>query len=108
MIFERRQEGRRKARLRPAKLLAEDGRFLCDCAVIERSDSGARLRAFAPVDTLLPEDLFLFDEVEALKIRARIVWARGAELGLALLSAAELVTGRERERIAGRYYAVGA
>jgi len=108
LIFERRSEGRRKARLRPGKLLTEGGRFLCDCAVIERSATGARIRAFAPVETMLPEDLFLLDEVESLKVRARIVWARGAELGLALLSAAEAVDAREQERVAGRYYAVGA
>lgn len=106
MIFERRQERRSATRLRPAKLLTESGRFLCDCAVVERSATGARIRAFAPVEETLPEELFLFDEVEAFKWRARVVWARGPEIGLTFVSPAERVDPSERHRIAGRFYAV--
>lgn len=106
MIFERRRERRNATRLRPAKLLTEGGRFLCDCALIERSATGARIRAFAPVGETLPEELFLFDEVEAFKWRARIVWARGAEIGLTFASAPEPVDANEQHRIAGRFYAV--
>ncbi|MBB3996202.1 hypothetical protein [Aureimonas pseudogalii] len=107
MIFERRRENRSTTRLRPGKLITETGRFLCDCAVIERSPTGARVRAFAPVDDTLPEELFLFDEVEAFKWRARIIWAKGAELGLELASSSLPVDDAERHRIAGRFYAVG-
>ena len=106
MILDRRQQARRKTRLRPAKLLTEGGQFLCDCAVVERSESGARIRAFSKVEVLLPEMLFLYDEVEAFKHRARIVWSSGAELGLAFESLAEFVEDGERHRIAGRFYAV--
>ena len=106
MIFERRLEPRRRTRLRPAKLLTESGRFLCDCALVERSATGARARAFRPPETTLPEELMLYDEVEATKLRARIVWADGAELGLAFLSAGARVDDEERHRIAGRFYAV--
>ncbi|WP_427024102.1 PilZ domain-containing protein [Aureimonas ureilytica] len=102
----RRRENRRKTRLRPGKLVTEGGEFLCDCTVIERSESGARIRAFAPVTTLLPEDLFLFEEIEAFKHRARIVWANGAELGLVFLAPGFAVDDQERNRIAGRFYAV--
>ncbi|WP_062017632.1 hypothetical protein [Aureimonas sp. AU4] len=107
MIFERRQEPRRSTRLRPGKLLTEGGQFLCDCAVVERSETGARIRAFAPVETMLPENLFLYEEVEARRTRVRIAWAKGAELGLTVTALAEEIVGIERERIAGRYYAVG-
>ncbi|WP_153005402.1 hypothetical protein [Aureimonas sp. D3] len=106
MIRDRRRQSRRKTRLRPAKLLTEGGQFLCDCAVVERSDRGARIRAFAPVQVMIPEMLFLFDEVESYKHRSRIVWSKGPELGLAFVSLAEFVEDGERHRIAGRFYAV--
>ncbi len=106
MTSDRRREARRRTRLRPGKLLTEGGRFLCDCAVVERSEGGARVRAFAPVDALVPEDLFLYEELDAFKHRARIVWASGAELGLAFGAAGEFVGDTERHRIAGRFYAV--
>lgn len=106
LIFDRRRESRRRTRLRPGKLVTEGGQFLCDCTVVERSERGARIRALSPVDVLLPEDLFLFEEIESYKHRARIVWANGAELGLAFLSAGIEVDTSERHRIAGRYYAV--
>ncbi|WP_182085415.1 hypothetical protein [Aureimonas sp. ME7] len=108
MGSERRRAQRRATRLRPAKLMGEAGRFLCDCALVERSREGARVRAFAPVERLLPEHLFLYDEVEALRWPARIVWARGAELGLCVDAAPERPGQAERHRIAGRFYAVGA
>lgn len=107
MIFERRLEPRRRTRLRPAKLLTEGGGFLCDCALVERSETGARVRAFRPPERTLPEDLMLYDEIEGVKLRARVVWAEGAELGLAILSTAAKVEAEERHRIAGRFYAVG-
>lgn len=106
MTSDKRTASRRRLRLRPAKLLTEGGRFLCDCALVDRSGGGARVRAFQPPERVLPEDLMLFDEVEAVKHRARIVWAAGPELGLALLSPPAGVGERERHRIAGRFYAV--
>jgi hypothetical protein len=108
MTDDRRREARRRTRLRPGKLLTEGGRFLCDCTLVERSSHGARVRAFSPVQSTLPEDLFLFDEVESQKHRARIVWAKGAELGLAFASLAVSVEAEERHRIAGRFYAVAS
>ncbi len=106
MLFERRGAARRKTRLRPGKLLDETKAFLFDCAVIQRSTTGARIRAFAPVDKLLPETLILFDEVEALCWQVRIVWAEGAEMGLAIENEGEPVTDTERHRISGPFYAV--
>ncbi|WP_156421366.1 PilZ domain-containing protein [Aureimonas sp. AU40] len=105
-MHDRRREARRRTRLRPAKLLSQAGRFLCDCTMVEHSPHGARVRAFAPVQTAIPDELFLFDEVESHKHRARIVWANGAELGLVFDSLALAVETQERHRIAGRFYAV--
>ncbi|WP_061936508.1 hypothetical protein [Aureimonas sp. AU22] len=106
MRTERRTAERRTTRLRPAKLLGAADGFLCDCAVVERSASGARVRAFAPVGRVLPETLTLYDEVETRRWTARVVWARGAELGLAIEAAGERVSDADRHRIAGPFYAV--
>ena len=108
MSHNRRRQPRRSTRLRPGKLITEGGRFLCDCALVESSAGGVRIRAFAPVETLIPENLFLFDEVESVKQRVRVVWARGAELGLLISSGRIDVASPERHRIAGRFYAVAA
>jgi len=44
---------------------------------VERSETGARVRAFRPPERTLPEDLMLYDEIEGVKLRARVVWAEG-------------------------------
>jgi hypothetical protein len=106
MRTERRQGQRRTTRLRPGKLLGARDGFLCDCAVVERSTRGARIRAFAPVDRVLPEVLTLYDEVETRRWTARIVWARGAEMGLAIEAGGQTVSDAERHRIGGLFYAV--
>ncbi|WP_279480008.1 hypothetical protein [Aureimonas sp. SK2] len=106
MRGERRTATRRTTRLRPGKLLGADDAFLCDCAVVERSPEGARIRAFAAVERVLPETLTLYDEVETKRWQARIVWARGAELGLRIEAGGEPVSDAERHRIAGPFYAV--
>ncbi|RIY02152.1 hypothetical protein D3218_07620 [Aureimonas flava] len=106
MRADRRGAARRTTRLRPGKLLGAADGFLCDCAVVDRSARGARIRAFAPVDRVLPEVLTLYDEAETRRWTARIVWARGAELGLAIEAGGERVSDAERHRIAGLFYAV--
>ncbi len=106
MLFERRGARRRATRLRPGKLLNETKAFLFDCAVIERSATGARIRAFAPVDKVLPETLMLYEEVEGCCWRVRIIWAQGAEMGLAIEDGGEPVSQAERHKIGGPFYAV--
>ncbi len=81
MTRERRHGLRQTTRLRPGKLLGPTDDFLCDCAVVERSILGARIRAFAPVERVVPETITLYDEVEERRFEARVVWARGAEMG---------------------------
>lgn len=104
MAQERRQDRRRRTRLRPAKLLTGGGRFLCDCAMIDRSTSGVRVRCFQSVD--LPDELFLVDEVEAVKWRVAAAWQAGSEAGLRLDPVAGRLDAEEYRRVAGRYYAV--
>lgn len=95
---------RSRTRLRPGKLLTRDGRFLADCAILDRSQTGARLRLFGPKE--LPPTFFLYDEADAEKQEAQAVWIRGSEGGIRFRAPPERIDAAERERIAGRYYAV--
>lgn len=96
---------RSRTRLRPAKVLTETGRFVCDCAVTDRSLRGARLRFFAA--RRLPPRFYLYDEAETTRQLARMIWNAGAEAGIRFIGLSQPVDAIERERIAGRYYAVG-
>ncbi|MEF2071754.1 hypothetical protein [Consotaella aegiceratis] len=95
---------RLRTRLRPAKMLTETGRFVRDCAVTDRTGRGARLRFFEPTE--LPERFVLYEERDASRRPVRTIWSAGAEAGVRFEGPAEIVDAAERERIAGRYYAV--
>ncbi|MCW4114478.1 PilZ domain-containing protein [Aurantimonas sp. MSK8Z-1] len=106
MPSEARRYPRARTRLRPGKLLdLRSGHFLCDCLILDRSLRGARLGFFAPMT--LSKPFFLFDEVEGVKQPAQLVWLEGREGGIRFTSFRETVDPEERERVAGRYYAVG-
>lgn len=97
---------RRKAtRLRPGKILSSDGIFLGDCAIVDRSAGGARLRLLDG-DRPLPDDLWVYDETAMVRHGARLVWTAKGQAGLSFAGEAEPVEATEAERIAGRYYAV--
>ena len=96
---------RLKTRLRPAKVLSLAARFVCDCAMTDHSDNGARLRFFKEAD--LPERFIVYDESEAMTRPARLVWQAWPEAGVCFEGPATRVARKEQERIAGPYYAVG-
>ncbi|GGD27680.1 hypothetical protein [Aureimonas glaciei] len=101
---ERREDSRRRTRLRPGKLLTETGRYLTDCAILDRSSAGARVRLFEAA--ALSSEMTLFDESETLRWSVRMVWSGDGQAGLCYTSPADPVGAEEAERIAGRYYAV--
>lgn len=101
---ERREDGRRRTRLRPGKLLSPSGRYLADCAILDRSKAGARVRLFDAA-ALSPE-MTLFDESDTLRWSVRMVWSSDGQAGLCYTSAADAVDSSDAEKIAGRYYAV--
>lgn len=101
-FVERRRLPRTRTRLRPGKLLDADGAFLADCAILDRSADGARIRVFGD-EAETPA--FLFDERGGAKHPATAAWARRGEAGLRL-SAPVPVDAAERQRIAGPYYAL--
>ncbi|WP_102958772.1 hypothetical protein [Mangrovicella endophytica] len=95
---------RLRTRLRPGKLVSNEGGFLADCAIIDRSTRGARLRFFD--DTARPEHFSLLDEVEGVMQPARLVWSAGSEAGACFTGLREVPEAAELARVSGRYYAV--
>jgi hypothetical protein len=102
--MEKRSASRLQTRLRPGKLLTEEGRFIGDCAITDRTERGARVRIFEP--QVLPQDLTLFDERDTLRWGVHIAWIKGAHVGLRFTTPAAAVDDNDVERIAGRYYAI--
>lgn len=103
-IDERRNAVRARTRLRPGKLLDAGGRFVADCAILDRSTGGARIRLFEPIEA--GRDLQLLDESQRATVRTRIVWQCAGEVGLRLEDDARHMEGRDFLSAAGPYYAV--
>ncbi|MFD2236335.1 PilZ domain-containing protein [Aureimonas populi] len=103
-MAERRNDPRRRTRLRPGKLLDMKGGFIADCMILDRSAAGVRIRRFEP--GALPEEFLLLDEREGERWAARAVWQEKTEAGLVREGLAEQPDRREMTRIAGPYYAV--
>lgn len=101
---EKRSASRIRSRLRPGKLLSEEGAFIGDCAITDRTASGARVRIFDAA--ALPSEMALFDERDTEQWQVELVWAAGAEAGLRFLTPPTPVEEGDAEKIAGRYYAV--
>ena len=101
-FVEKRRLPRTRTRLRPGKLLGADGAFLADCAILDRSAEGARVRVFGDEAA---GSAFLFDERDGAKHAAAAAWVRGGEAGLRL-TAPMPVDAVEQRRIAGPYYAL--
>jgi hypothetical protein len=103
---ERRRAGRARTRLRPGKLLGLDGVFLADCAVLDRSPAGSRVRSLDAIE--LPETFVLFDEAEGTTRRVSAAWHRHGLIGLRHEGACEPVRLEDLPLIAGPYYAMRA
>lgn len=101
---EKRSTSRTQTRLRPGKLLTEAGKFIGDCAITDRTESGVRVRVFEP--QLLPAEMSLFDERDTLRWGVRLMWTEGADAGLRFITPSAVVAEDDVERIAGKYYAV--
>lgn len=106
MAVERRRWRRMRTRLRPGKLLAADGEFLADCAIIDRSPEGTRLRLYGAVINLTGVRIALFDEAEATVRLSTLAWRREREAGLRFDGDSISLDADARRRVADRYYAV--
>ena len=101
------RRGRREpARLRSAKVLDPDYRFICEGRICDRSSDGLRL-ALARDIGLPPRLAVHIDETGEVR-DARIAWRRGATIGVRLHEAAapDALKASDRYALARRYYAV--
>lgn len=103
--MEKRAAARHRTRLRSGKIADLSGRFIVECAIHDRSATGARLRrvALAPV----PGRICLYDDAANSLSAAAIVWERGLEIGIRFTPEVT-VPGEKAIRFAlgGRYYAL--
>ena len=102
---ELRLAGRRRTRLRSAKILVSANAFVCDCLIYDRSATGLRLTLARDVG-LPPQFQVHDDETGAVELAAT-VWRRGATLGVRFCGyGASTLRPSERAALRGRYYAV--
>lgn len=71
---------RRRTRLRSGKVADRDGRFIVECQILNRSDSGARLRLVQPAD--VPDEGLLFDDEFASARPIEVIWRQQREIGV--------------------------
>ena len=97
---------RKPARLRSAKLLDAAYRFVCEGRICDRSPDGLRL-ALARDIGLPPRLAVHIDETGEVR-NARLVWRRGATIGIRLheTAAADALKAPDRYALRRRYYAV--
>jgi len=102
---ELRLTGRRRTRLRSAKILDAANAFVCDCLIYDRSATGLRLTLARDV-RLPPQFQVHDDETGAVELVAT-VWRRDATLGVRFCGyGASTLKASERAALSGRYYAV--
>ena len=102
---ELRLAGRRRTRMRSAKILDGSNAFFCDCLIHDRSATGLRLTLARDVG-LPPQFQVHDDETGAVELVAT-VWRRGATLGARFCGyGASTLKPSERAALRGRYYAV--
>jgi len=102
---ELRLAGRRRTRMRSAKILDAANAFVSDCLIHDRSATGLRLTLARDVG-LPPQFQVHDDETGAVELVAT-VWRRGATLGARFCGyGASTLTPSERAALRGRYYAV--
>jgi hypothetical protein len=106
MAHDQRCGRREPARLRSAKLLDAGYRFVCEGRICDRSRDGLRL-ALARDVGLPPRLAVHIDETGEVR-DARIVWRRGATIGVRLheAAAADALKASDRYALRRRYYAV--
>lgn len=74
---------RRRVRLRSAKLLDDNSRFLCDCRILDRSGTGLRL-ALARESYLSGKRFWLHDDETGTLSCVSVVWRKGLLIGVRL------------------------
>ena len=101
-----RAAGRRRTRLRSAKILDSANRFVCECLIHDRSASGLRLALAKNLG--LPAQFRVHDDETGNVDVVATVWRRGAVLGVRYSQAIgpASIKPSARSALRGRYYAI--
>jgi len=107
-LWERRRQVRRRTRLRPAKIVSLEGRFITHCRIHDFTNGGARLASDAGSD--LPDRFFVFDDCSRELIHAVVVWRRGSDIGVSFEAPDDgvLLCSSRVACLARKFYRVGA
>ncbi|HEY5205309.1 MAG TPA: PilZ domain-containing protein [Roseiarcus sp.] len=103
---DQRTHARERTRLRSAKLLDSAYRFVCEGRICDRSRNGLRL-ALAQDVPLPPQLAVHIDETSEVR-EAKVIWRRGATIGIRLHSdaPASALSASQRYVLRERYYAI--
>ena len=102
---ELRLAGRRRTRLRSAKILDAANAFVCDCLIYDRSATGLRLTLAREIG--LPPQFQVHDDESGVVESVATVWRRGATLGARFCGyGASTLRPSERAALRGSFYAV--
>jgi hypothetical protein len=102
---ELRRAGRRRTRLRSAKILDAANAFVCDCLIYDRSATGLRLTLARDIG--LPPQFQVHDDESGAVESVATVWRRGATLGARFCGyGASTLRPSERAALRGSFYAV--
>ena len=102
---ELRLAGRRRTRLRSAKILDAANAFVCDCLIYDRSATGLRLTLARDVG--LPPQFQVHDDESGAIESVATVWRRGASLGVRFSGfGGATLKPSDRMALRGRYYGV--
>lgn len=101
-----RAAGRKRTRLRSAKILNSANKFVCECLIHDRSASGLRLTLAQNLG--LPARFRVHDDELGEVDVVETVWRRGAVLGVRYSQAFGLVSVKPSDRAAlrGQFYAI--
>lgn len=102
---ELRLAGRRRTRLRSAKILDAANAFICDCLIYDRSATGLRLTLARDIG--LPAQFQVHDDETDAVESVATVWRRGATLGVRFSGyGGATLRPSDRAALRGRYYGV--
>ncbi len=101
-----RAAGRKRTRLRSAKVLDSANKFVCECLIHDRSASGLRLTLARNLG--LPAHFRVHDDETGKVDVVETVWRRGAVLGVRYSQAFGLASVKPSDRAAlrGQFYAI--